>query len=135
MFEESNLISAWLPMVVRGTLTNKDYWMPKIDEHVVVAYTDQKFGVIMGAIYSKKDEPPVKYEFKRHMLFEDGTSFEYDFKNNLLNIETVGEIHIKCNSKIIVQGDVIADGISLKYHIHPESIGSVTDKPSGNVGG
>ncbi|KHF27330.1 Phage-related baseplate assembly protein [Anoxybacillus sp. BCO1] len=95
-FEDADdLISAELQVVVRGSLNNKDYWMPKVGEHVLCIFTKQKSGYIVGSIYSKQSPPPVNVEYKRHMQFEDGTTIEYDSKSKTLDINCVGPIKIK----------------------------------------
>lgn len=143
-FDESDLISAWIPVIVKGSLKNKDYWIPSVNEHVVVVYTEQKVGAVIGAIYSEADTTPIMDKNKRHMLFEDGTFLEYDFKEKKVTIDCKGEIKITTANKITIDcasaininaaenvnvtGDVIADGISLKNHTHPETQGT-TLKP------
>lgn len=117
-FEDTGMISAELQVTSRGSLKNQEYWIPKIEEQVLCMFTDQKVGYIISSIYSESVPPPVKSEFKRHMAFEDGTFLEYDSKTHTLTIDCKGPIHLKSKGNILVTGDVIADGISLKNHTH-----------------
>ncbi|THD15378.1 baseplate assembly protein [Anoxybacillus ayderensis] len=118
-FEDSDdLISAELQIVVRGSLKNKDYWMPKVGEHVFCIFTKQKKGYILGSLYSEETPPPVTDESKRYMEFEDGTTIEYDTHTHTLSIQCTGTINIEATGNVNVKGDVIADGISLKNHTH-----------------
>jgi phage baseplate assembly protein V len=120
-FEDSdNLISAELQIVVRGSLKNKDYWMPKVGEQVFCTFNKQKNGYILGCLYSDDSAPPVTDENIRYIAFEDGTTIEYNSKNHTLSIDCVGTINIKVEGNVNVIGDVIADGISLKNHTHEE---------------
>ncbi|MDX8367788.1 phage baseplate assembly protein V [Cytobacillus sp. IB215665] len=128
--DEEDLLSDELQIVVRGSLKNKAYWMPKVGEHVFCSFTKQGKGYILGSIYSEEDKPPVIDEGKRHITFEDGTTVEYDTKTHTLSIQSNGSININAAGNINVTGDVVADGISLKNHTHTET-GATTSKPIG----
>lgn len=85
MFEDSdNLISAELQVVVKGSLKNKDYWMPDLESEVLCVFTNQKKGFILGSFYSEKVPPPVDKEHKRVVRFEDKTTYEYDSKTHTM---------------------------------------------------
>lgn len=124
--DQDDLISAELQIVVRGSLKNKDYWMPKVGEEVYCSFTKQKKGYILGSVYSEEDIPPVVDENKRHMEFEDGTTIEYDSSTHALSIDCTGPINIQATGNVNVTGDVIADGISLKTHTHDGVHGQTT---------
>ncbi len=128
---EDGLVSYDLPVIVPQTLKNKDYCMPDVGEHVVCLFLPpgNAQGFVLGAHYSSGDTPPVNDPNKRGTWFAEGTYVEFDRSTSTLAINCKGPITIKATGNVIVTGDVIADGISLKNHIHPESIGSVTGKP------
>jgi len=47
-----------------------------------------------------------------------------------VNINVNGPVNIAATGNVNVTGDVIADGISLKNHVHPENdSGGPTDPP------
>ncbi|SHN77201.1 phage baseplate assembly protein V [Desulfitobacterium chlororespirans] len=127
-YDQDSLISEELQVVVRGTLKNKDYWMPKVGEAVFCSFTAQNKGYVLGAVYSEGDPPPVISESKRHIEFEDGTILEYDSSDHTLSIECAGPINIVGN--VTVSGDVLASGVSLKSHTHAET-GGTTSPPNG----
>jgi phage baseplate assembly protein V len=127
--DSDNMVSDELQIGVRGSLKNKDYWMPKVGEEVFCSFTEQKQGYIICTVYSEEDPPPVTDENKRHMEFEDGTTLEYDTKTHILSIQCTGPINIRANGNVNVAGDVIADGISLKNHTHTET-GAKTSPPN-----
>lgn len=56
--ELDNLATDWLPVLQRGTKSNKGYWLPDIGEHVVIN-TDEDIenGVVIGTIYNSEDTP------------------------------------------------------------------------------
>lgn len=123
VFEAQDLVSYDLPVLQRQTLRNKDYYLPDVGEHVVCIFlpTGNAEGFVLGAIYSDEDQPPVSSPDKRIVQFEDGTRIEYDRSTHALTINAVGPVHIVAAGNINVTGDVIADGISLKSHVHPEN--------------
>lgn len=125
-FTDTGLVSAELQIGYRGSHKDKDYWMPAIDEQVMVHFTEQGVGYIGYSIPSEEDQPPVQDKNKRHLAFEDGTIIEYDKGTHTLLIDCKGPINIIATSNVIVTGDVIADGISLKNHTHscPDGITS-----------
>jgi phage baseplate assembly protein V len=88
-FEDKNMVSKELPIVVRGAQDNKDYWMPAIGEQVLCLFlpNGNGEGFILGAIYNDEDLPPVQNEKKRHIQFEDGAFFEYDPNTHVLTLD------------------------------------------------
>jgi phage baseplate assembly protein V len=117
-----NAVSYWLDVIVRNTYKNKDYAMPDLGEQVVCIFlpNGNSQGYILGAVYSTEDMPPVNDIDKRHVTFEDGTEIEYDRNEHALKIIISGSgcINISAPGSVSVAGDVVADGISLKNHIH-----------------
>ena len=61
VFEDANLKSYDLPIMVKQTKDNKDYWVPDIDEPVICIFLPSGIGsgLILGAYYNQKDKPPV----------------------------------------------------------------------------
>jgi len=121
--DKHSTVSYWLDIIVRNTFKNKDYELPDIDEQVICLFlpSGNAQGFILGATYSTKDVPPIDDKDKRHVKFEDETEIEYDRKDHILTIKLVhpdGKINIIAPANVNVIGDVIADGISLKSHVH-----------------
>lgn len=132
VFEDQGVVSYNLPVLQHQTLKNKDYCLPDVGEHVVCLFlpTGNAEGFVIGAVYSDEDLPPVSSQDKRVIRFEDGTVIEYDRVSHILTISVVGPVNIIAAGNVNVTGDVIADGISLKNHVHPENdIGTTTGKP------
>ncbi len=131
--DRQDMVSYDLNVVTRNSQDNKDYWMPDIGEQVVCLFlpSGNAQGFILGTIYSDADEPPVNDPNKRHMRFSDGTSIEYDRSTHTLTIDAQGPINIVAAGNVNVTGDVVADGISLKQHVHPENdAGGPTGPPT-----
>ncbi|MGG1442166.1 phage baseplate assembly protein V [Brevibacillus laterosporus] len=105
--DRDNLVSSELPMLGRGSLSNKDYWLPDVNEMVWCLFlpTGNQQGVILGTIFNKEDPPPpdIQDKDKRHLLFGDGTSIEYDRKNHTLTIDLPDpDGTVVINGKLIV---------------------------------
>ncbi len=76
---DQSVVSWWLPVVTHKTKADQVYWMPDLQEHVVVALFGHgvEDGVVLGAIYSSP-APPVTDPEVAHVSFKDGSSVEYD---------------------------------------------------------
>lgn len=100
--DQDGLVSYNLPVVVRKTLKDKDYWLPDVGEHVVCLFLPfgQEQGFCLGAIYSQADAPPVADRDKRHVVFEDETMAEYDRKEHDLRICVRGGLETSVLKKL-----------------------------------
>ncbi len=82
-----NLRTLWLPVLQSKTLRDKHYHLPDLGEHVVVLLDGRgEDGVVLGAIYSSADTPPVASGDKHHVRFEDSAEVEYDRTSHQLTV-------------------------------------------------
>lgn len=135
VFEDrENMVSYDLPVIVRQSMRSKDYWLPDVGEQVLCLFlpSGNAQGFCLGSFYSEADAPPVNNRNKRHVRFDDGTSIEYDRSTHTLTIHAVGSVNITAAGNVNVIGDVVADGVSLKNHVHGgvETGGGTTGKPA-----
>ena len=121
VFEESNLKSYNLPIMVKQAKENKDYYVPDIGESVLCLFlpTGIESGFIIGSCYNQKDRPPVTDQNKRTVKFKDGTIIEYDRKQHKLTADVKGDIDIKATGKI----DINASGA---MNIHSDTSINIT---------
>ncbi|WP_319403141.1 phage baseplate assembly protein V [uncultured Anaeromusa sp.] len=121
--DRGNMVSYDLPVLVPSTCDPQDYALPKEKTDVLCVFlpNGQQQGFVVGSFYTEANPPPIADRKKWLKKFEDGSQIEYDRATKKINIQAAGDVH--------VVGDVIADGVSLKKHTHPESIGSVTGPP------
>lgn len=108
LFEDKGgdeVVSRELPIVGKGSVRVKDYWLPKVDEMVVCIFVEgsAKQGYVLGSIFNDVDKVPVNEETKRHIEFEDGAFVQYDMKNKNMTINLVG------NGTLDIKGRIIAD--------------------------
>lgn len=103
-----NLRTQWLPVMQFKTLKDKHYHLPDIGEHVVVLLDARgEDGVVLGAIYSEADTPPVGDVNKHHVKYEDGTTIDYDRAAKKLAINCVGDIDIIAAGVVTIKGKQI----------------------------
>ncbi|MCW5223531.1 phage baseplate assembly protein V [Verminephrobacter aporrectodeae subsp. tuberculatae] len=83
-----NLRTAWLPVLQAKTLRDKHYHLPDIGEHVAVLLDAHgEDGMVLGAVYSSADAPPVSSGDKHHLRFDDGAEIEYDRVRHQLTVK------------------------------------------------
>ncbi len=77
--DRDQLVSYWLPVLVRKSQNDKFYDMPDVGEQVccLMDLRDEA-GVVLGAVYSSTDTPPVNSADKLHVTFKDTAVLEYD---------------------------------------------------------
>lgn len=94
-FAEDNMVSDWLPIMVRGAIKVKDEFPIDVDDQVVCLMDDQdEDGVILGCIYSEDVAPDAGSKTKYQVKFDDGLIVTYDrqakkFTYKLTNCELV----------------------------------------------
>lgn len=93
--DNDDVVSYWLPVVQPKTLKDRFYYMPDVGEQVVCLLDENgEQGVILGAIYSDADPPPVTSPDKWHVAFEDGTTIEYSRATHTLALNIKGDVTI-----------------------------------------
>jgi len=97
-------VSYELPVLVRKTLKDKDYWLPDVGEHVVCVFlpTGQEQGFVVGAFYSEVDKVPVKDKDIKRIEFENGAFIEWNRKLGILSIFSPGPISIVSGTHILL---------------------------------
>lgn len=108
--DADGMVSYWLEVAQRRTLAagDRDYWMPDVGEAVAVLMDEQdEAGVVLGAIYSSADPPPVSSADKRHTVHKDGAVFEYDRATHTwtVSVPAGGRIAISIGGSSIVMTD------------------------------
>lgn len=113
---DGGIVSYDLPIMVKQSMRNKDYWMPDINEQVVCVFlpTGLEQGFILGSFYSDVDKTAVQNPDVRQVTFGDGAVFEYNRKTHALKISglTVAEIqadNIKLDGEVEVTGNLTVD--------------------------
>lgn len=92
-----------VPVLVKQSHTNKDYWLPEIGEKVTCVFLPPECssGFCLGSSYAD-DQPPAASIDKRIVKFNDQTSVEYDRGAHTLKVECVGPVEVS-GSKISIK--------------------------------
>ncbi len=92
-----------LPILVRKTHMDKDYWMPDVDEQVLCVFLPigQEVGFVLGSPWSVPDAPPVGDQNKRHIRFLDGTWLEYDRGSGEMQVHCRGTLTIAAAGGVV----------------------------------
>lgn len=143
--------TAWLPWSTGRASPAKRRWdPPAVGEQVVVLSPggDMRQGVVLTGVFQQSAGAPSASADKDTTVYGDGTVVEYDRAAGALAVTFSGGNGLRMTSAearfkfggmtavitsagiTVTGGDVVADGISLKTHVH----GGVTPGPSTTAG-
>lgn len=111
--DKDDLVSGNLMIVNRGSMADKDYWMPDIDEQVLCLMLPNKSGqglnegFIIGSFFSKEDKPQERSAEVRAIKFGDGTVIKHDRSTGNLTINATGDISIVATGTLTIRGAVV----------------------------
>jgi phage baseplate assembly protein V len=97
-FTEDEIVSDWLPLIVRKSKSDKESWQLETNEHVVCLMDEHvEEGVILGAIPNEDGDDPDAgaNASKFRKKFSDGTLIEYDKKLHVLTVDVKGDLNAK----------------------------------------
>ena len=133
------LVTAWLPWLAVRAGGDRTWSAPEVGEQVAVLCPDgdPAGGIVLGAIYCNDHAAPANAATVARTTYADGAVVEYDRAAHRLSaalpsgatvnlvadggmtINAQGGVTVNASGgNIVVQGDVIADGVSLKTHRH-----------------
>lgn len=131
--------TAWLSYLTPNAGGNQFYCLPDVGELVAILLDARgEGGCVLGTIYNNQDLAPASSNDIWLKKFSNGTTIEHNRKTGNLTIHTSGKVIVNnCNIDVnsgtitVNGGDVIADGISLKNHVHGgvKAGGDNTGKP------
>lgn len=102
-FEDVDMISRELPIMVNGAEHNKQYWMPKVGEMVICLFLENSTkGFIAGSWYSDDDEKPANDENKQVIQFQNGTKIVADTKANTIEVSGNKPLNITLNLPVVI---------------------------------
>lgn len=113
--DQDEVVSYDLRVVVRSALSNKDYWVPDVDEQVLCFFlpTGVETGFIVGSFYSSEEARPVSSPDIRAVQFNDGTLVQYDRASSHLSIDAkgtvdlvaVGDVSVSTQANMVLQAE------------------------------
>lgn len=99
-----NMRTMWLPIAYPKTLQDQCCWTYDNGEHVAVLLDARgEDGVILGAVYSDADKPPVTDPNKFAVRFKDGALLEYDRGTHVLTVTGVQKMVVQADAEILLQ--------------------------------
>lgn len=108
LLDLDDMITHWLPLLAAQTQGDKSYDLPEVGTQVAMLLEPTGVdGVVLGAVYSEEDMPPVSDGKKWHKRFNDGTFFEYDKTSKVLKVDAQGEITVKASGPVTLEGPAI----------------------------
>lgn len=131
-------LTANLPLPAGRAGGNRTWSPPEVGEQVIVLSPSGNLasGCILSSLYSETAAAPGNRAGLHRTVYANGAVIEYDRDENAFTMDLAGgSVSITAPGgltiigTVTVTGDVIADGISLTTHTHPESIGTVTGVP------
>lgn len=92
-----------VPVLVKQSHTNKDYWMPDVGEKVTCVFLPPlcTSGFCLGSSYAD-DQPPAASAGVRKVKFNDQTTVEYNRGTHTLKIACSGPVEVS-GSKISIK--------------------------------
>ncbi|PHV00158.1 phage baseplate assembly protein V [Iodobacter sp. BJB302] len=102
--DTDNLRTMWLPIAYPKTQDDECYWTYDTGEHVALLLDAQgEDGVIIGAIFSDADTPPVTDSNKFGIRFNDGAMLEYDRQTHTLSVTGVSKVIVEASTTIVLK--------------------------------
>lgn len=99
-----NMRTMWLPIAYSKTQDDQACWTYDTGEQVAVLLDARgEDGVILGAIYSSADTPPVTDPNKFAIRFKDGALLEYDRATGVLAVTGVRRIEAEASTEILLK--------------------------------
>lgn len=99
-----NMRTMWLPIAYPKTLQDQCCWTYDHGEHVAVLLDARgEDGVILGAVYSDADKPPMTDPNKFAVRFKDGALLEYDRGAHVLTVTGVQKVVVQADAEILLQ--------------------------------
>lgn len=111
--DKNELVSGELMIVNRGSMADKDYWLPDIDEQVLCLMLPNNSGqglnagFILGSFFSAEDAPQENSADVRAVKFGDGTIVKHDRSTGNLSIKATGDISIIAGGAVTIRGNKV----------------------------
>jgi len=102
----NNMRTMWLPIAYPKTQHDQCCWTYDAGEHVAVLLdTRGEDGVILGAVYSSADTPPISDSNLFSIRFNDGACLEYDRHRHVLTLAGVQTVVVQASAEIQMKAD------------------------------
>jgi phage baseplate assembly protein V len=107
-FDDDDIVSDWLPILVPKAMEDSFSFFPDINEQVACLMDENaENGVILGSMYNSQTQPNGGSKDKWRVRFNDGTVIEYDRAVHKLTADVQGEVEVKATTTVKVQAETI----------------------------
>jgi phage baseplate assembly protein V len=101
-----NLRTMWLPIAYPKTQDDQACWTYDSGEQVAVLMDARgEDGVIIGAVYSSADVPPITDSNVFAVRFKDGARLEYDRAKHVLTVSGMRKVVIEASAEVLLKAD------------------------------
>lgn len=132
-FEDNDMVSDWIPLVVRKSKSDKDFHMFDVGDHVACTMDERcENGIIHGSIYDDTNKPTNFASGKVGIEFSNGSKIVYDRDANEYTIDiTGGNVRMSAEKLILtgsidVSGSISAQNIEVSGYVKAQ--GEITAK-------
>lgn len=99
-FDEDGIVSDWLQVVVRNSISNKQESWFDVNELVACMMDEHsEEGVIIGALYDYNNAPPIGDKDTVGVTFSDGAKVTYNRSTHTLTVDCTGDGSVVVNCK------------------------------------
>ena len=124
--QDQPLISKPIPVMQVASKAKRSFMVPRLKTNVLCVKLPNGTSnyAVIGSFYTKNDPPPVTDEMLDYVIYDDGSTMQFDASNGELTWKLKGDL-LWDNEKSVT--------IKLKEDFTLEIDGDVTIKPQGNV--
>lgn len=99
-FDDDEIVSDWLQIVVRNSISNKQESWFDVNEFVACMMDEHaEEGVIIGALYDANNTPPIGDKDTVGVTFSDGAKVTYNRSTHTLTVDCTGDGSVVVNCK------------------------------------
>jgi len=107
--DRDNMITGWLPVITLFSYGDAAYALPQKGDTVLCVFFKHGLedGFVIGSIYTKKHEPPLKNKNLNYIVWEDGTRVIYNKETRTLTIYSAEKINIVADKEINISAPCV----------------------------
>lgn len=100
--ESGGVLTNWLPFVTSRAGEDRVWHIPEQGEQVVVVSPcgDPTQGVVIGSLFRNRFPPPAQSKTVHRVVYQDGTTVEYDRAAHKLRVIVMGDVEINATGNI-----------------------------------
>jgi len=110
-FEDDEIVTDWLSVLVGKSLNDRQSWPLEVNEHVACLMDEHcEEGICLGAITNESDQDAGEAPGKFRKIFTDGTLIEYDKNGKKLTVDVKGSLEAKTDGEASIDAGTTLSG-------------------------